>query len=760
VIASLAGIPGVRTLAPRIHGAVTLVGHEGGVSTPVLGVEPARGEVWPVRQGHPLQDADDALLDAGLADQLGLVPGQKIRLWTPEGAAELRLAGTLLPRRSLTGAGGLLVVHLGAAQRLLNLPGRINSLRLVLANGAQVEQVRRRVASRLPAGLSAQAPGRQAELAHSTLRATEQGLAGLGVLALIMAAFVTLNTFLLNLGERRQQLAILTTLGATRWQILRLLLGEVVLLGFLGTLAGCAAGVGLALVLVRVLEQFLGVPLPPLQWRAGPFVLAGFLGPATALAAAVLPAWHASSQTPLAQLRPQSSGREESASLRIGWMGMVVLLVGLILALGGCRGWFPCRAGPWLLSPTIGLLLGGGVLAFPRILAPSLALLRPLPIGLESARAGQLLVRHPTRTGLTAGVLFVVLAAAIGFGHSLKGILRDLHDWYRQTIVADFLVRGSLPDTAFVLAAALPEALGEELARLEGVERVERISFLAGQGHGRDVLVLARTFAVQSLPLDLREGEAEPVRAGLLRGEVVLGAGLAEQLDLHRGDTFTLTTARGPVPLRIAGTAAEFAAGGSALYLEWQTARKLLDVPGVHAFLVSARPGEARRVGEALRGFCRSRQLQMLANADLRELIERSLAQVTGVIWALLALIFVVAALGIANTLLMNLDDQRRAFSVLRVLGMKGGQIGRVVVTQALLLAGLSIPPGVLAGLGLAYVISRSSAAWVGVPISFRVEATVVAGCCGLALGCALLVSLVQARRAARQALLSALSGG
>ena len=43
---------------------------------------------------------------------------------------------------------------------------------------------------------------------------------------LALAFFMILNTFLMNVGERRRQLAVLRAIGATRRQIIRMLLLE------------------------------------------------------------------------------------------------------------------------------------------------------------------------------------------------------------------------------------------------------------------------------------------------------------------------------------------------------------------------------------------------------------------------------------------------------------------------------------------------------------------------------------------------------
>ncbi len=71
-------------------------------------------------------------------------------------------------------------------------------------------------------------------------------------------------------------------------------------------------------------------------------------------------------------------------------------------------------------------------------------------------------------------------------------------------------------------------------------------------------------------------------------------------------------------------------------------------------------------MGTALRVFCSRERLILQSNAQLRELIDRLLQRVTGAIWALLVLVFVVASLGIINTVQMSIQEQMHTFAILR----------------------------------------------------------------------------------------------
>ena len=334
-VGSFESIHGVKETVPSIRGAASVVGlprrGSGGRSPrtpamatiPVVGVGEGLGVgVGRLLEGEPLAGNDDALVDQTLAERLKLAPGQTIEILTSTGLAPLRLAGIVSPGRSPSSnalsSGGLLVVSLPRARRLFDLPDKqVNCLGIRLEDESDSERIQSAVSRKLPPGLTVRAPGGHGSLAHSTLMAAEQGLSALGVLAVITSTFVIFNTFLLELGERRKQLALMKTLGATRWQVMGWLTGEAMLLGVAGALAGCALGTGLALLLLALMERFLGISLPPLHFAPGPYLLAGLLGPGTTLATACLPAWRAACRPALDWLLPHR-GRERGF-LPGGW---------------------------------------------------------------------------------------------------------------------------------------------------------------------------------------------------------------------------------------------------------------------------------------------------------------------------------------------------------------------------------------------------------------------------------------------------------
>lgn len=88
--------------------------------------------------------------------------------------------------------------------------------------------------------------------------------------------------------------------GEEARQVTWLLFSEAAALGVIGTAVGIPLGLAAAFVMTHLMAQLSGPVVPELQLTAGPFVLAGLLGPGVAMLATYLPAKDAGRRSPLA----------------------------------------------------------------------------------------------------------------------------------------------------------------------------------------------------------------------------------------------------------------------------------------------------------------------------------------------------------------------------------------------------------------------------------------------------------------------------
>jgi predicted permease len=121
-------------------------------------------------------------------------------------------------------------------------------------------------------------------------------LAAFSMLALVMASigiYAVMNYLVI---QRTREFGIRVSMGATRGDVLRLVLGRAAVLIGAGTCLGLAGSAGLVRLIATLL--FGTAPLDPLTFAAAPALLA-----AVAMAASYLPAWRAARVDPIVALR-------------------------------------------------------------------------------------------------------------------------------------------------------------------------------------------------------------------------------------------------------------------------------------------------------------------------------------------------------------------------------------------------------------------------------------------------------------------------
>jgi putative ABC transport system permease protein len=188
------------------------------------------------------------VLGAIAAERLGVErPGAQVyiggRWWT--------VAGILRPLELAPDLDRSVLVGFGAAARLLGEersattiyvrtdPERVPETRALLASAANPEAPEEVTVSRPSDALEARAAARTALTGL---------LLGLGGVALLVGGIGIANTMLIGVLERRSEIGLRRAVGATRGHIRLQFLGESVLVGAVGGLAGLAGGAALTAV--------------------------------------------------------------------------------------------------------------------------------------------------------------------------------------------------------------------------------------------------------------------------------------------------------------------------------------------------------------------------------------------------------------------------------------------------------------------------------------------------------------------------------
>jgi putative ABC transport system permease protein len=153
-------------------------------------------------------------------------------------------------------------------------------------------------AAMLPRQINSQSELQAASPAYETARLFSivgvgidalRGFASVLILAAGLSVFIALYS---ALEERRYELAVMRTLGASPGKLFGLLIGEAVVLSLLGVVLGLMLGHALASILGAWLERQQHYPVTGLEWRPEELWVAG-IALTVGVVAAIVPAWRA-----------------------------------------------------------------------------------------------------------------------------------------------------------------------------------------------------------------------------------------------------------------------------------------------------------------------------------------------------------------------------------------------------------------------------------------------------------------------------------
>jgi putative ABC transport system permease protein len=680
----------------------------------------------------------------------------------------MKVVGLLGPKNAANfNPMGVVFLPLATAQRVAFGAAVINRVSVVLDNTLPENVVQAKLEDAVKvAKAKVVVPAAKSQGYKETLQQAEWGLQFTFVVSLCLALFMIFNTFLMNVSERRRQLAILRAIGSTRKQVISMLLLEGFAMGVVGTIIGCAVGVGGAYGLSLAMTRIFNGASPALHITAAPFLWAAAIGPGVSLIGVFVQAYLASLITPLEGMRPVVSEGNQKVSLRY-FVGSATVFAVTALLFGACLvGVLPMG----FIIPLGVVFTLAFVLVIPIVLSRlarfAAIALRPI-LKTEGQIASRQILRRRVRTTITVGILFISVTTAVGMGSTIMNNINSINAWLDKALMGDFFIRPAGSSLAGGASSMpMPDSVRDEIRAIDGVRNIDSVRYVAttvrapgaAEKDKKDANVIIRDFTDQdSLPLDLKDGSVSEVRDGLARGEIVLSTVLANRTNTHVGDELVVKTPKGERNFRIAGTATVYAMGGTVIYMAGDRARELMSVEGADIYAVTARPASLAVVETQLGKVCDQNGVMLQSLADLRLKVQILLNGIVASLWGLMVLGFIVSAFSMANTLSMNVLEQTRELALLRVVAMTRKQVRKTILAQAAVIAFIGLATGMVGGLIGSWTSNLCSSIMSGQSVPFAFHPFLMLACAASGLTVILLAAWIPAERAARLNLLIAL---
>ena len=331
--------------------------------------------------------------------------------------------------------------------------------------------------------------------------------------------------------------------------------------------------------------------------------------------------------------------------------------------------------------------------------------------------------RHKGRTSLTLATIIFGVSGLILTGGFIEDIFHNLREatihsqlGHLQVYREGYLEHGRRDPYSYLMSdtAELTEAI-RGLPDVSDVLRRVRFSGLANNGYA-DLPVLGEGVEPDG---EARLGTLMTIIKGRqLTSEdaygILIGRGVAEAMQVNPGDYITLlanTTdgALNSLEFEVIGIFRTFARDydNRAIRIPLDAARDLIASEGVHSIVVSLNAAEETdQITGLIRQRFQSSGYEARAWYELADFYSKTVDLYDRQFLVLQSIILFMVLLGVSNSVNMAVYERIGEFGTMMALGERRVDIFALVVSENLLLGLLGASAGVLAGIGVAFLIS------------------------------------------------------
>ncbi len=769
VLADLQGIEGISQYTGILSKNVVLPESMGGSvnqltgasAVTVTGVIMESAETvrnYSLSEGRFLEAGDTfaTVIPQLLADKMDLQVGDTLSIPSSEGTADLEVVGIL----SLSAAAGLdeILVPLETAQTILNLPGKINTIDILITADADREAVVAAILARLGPNFKSGAIEVGNELS-SALAMGESMMWVFGIMALAMSAFIIFNTFRTVIAERRRDLGMLRAIGASQRTVMGLILTESLIQGMLGTALGLVCGYLLCSLLLSsmggMLASLMRVSVGTPTITTGNLIGSIVLGIGFTVGSAYFPARSAMQVTPLEAMRPTQAAVEFRQNRKRAWWGSALIVVSVVgLVLGDLK-----VSGLSSLVFLIGLILLAPVLV--KWVADGFGKVVAWIYPREGRLAQGNLSRQPSRAAVTASSMMIGLAICIMMLSMIMSVEHGFISYLDTSLGSDYLL---LPPSLVLGGGNLGanQGLIERIQATEGVDAATSLRLAASQSDGAALQLIGVDPVTypQVAGLEFSQGDEDEAFAAMAGDRAIIVNGVfAATNGVKPGDRLTLISPHGDQVYTVVGVGFDYLNAKIATgYIAQKYLEEDFNSTSDMLLLVNRKPdADAAQVKAALNTIVKDYPaFSLIDSGDFKAEQMSMFRSLMSVFYAMVFMLAIPGLIAMANTMGINVIERTREIGMLRAVGSTQQQVKNMIFAESVLLSALGTLMGIVTGLFLSYLMLKAIAVLgFETQFFFPTYAVVMSIVVGLVFG--IFAAWVPARQAAKTVIVEAL---
>lgn len=581
-------------------------------------------------------------------------------------------------------------VPLSVIQDWYNLPGKIEGVQIKAKDGSSLKTLEQKLDQFVTHydGIYMQPVVIDFETQFKSLDSFFLALYIAGCLGIALSAFIIFNSLYVSVKERKNEFAVLKTIGYTPSQIKKMVLNEVILLSAAGTAIGLVLGYGLGLGLKSLIFLIYSVYEDGSMVMAKGVILSVLAGLVVPILAAIYPIRQAGKISVVEVLKENRAQVEPKKWL--AFIGVLFIISGFFIK------------SLLLVVP----LMIGIILVFPylfRLFAFFLKKIYKVLFGFPGEMASRNLNRNIGRSSMTS----VILCLGISMIVLMSSLNSALLQTYEKVIYSSY--GGNLD----VMFHHIEKEDVEKLKNTKGVADAVTYSHQSAVWTLNDKKRKLPVYGVGAewidrFPLFTSTGAApaELVKS-LKKDEIILDKISFGAWGGKIGETITLDTLQGAKAFKVAAIVDTMKNSGYGAFMRDDNFKESFGLKYErNALIIKDKNTTPLQLRERIFGQFGERIEEMFGPEDWVAVIGATYTGSFSIINGLVVLAIIVSGIGITNTLLIGIMERIREIAMLRAVGVTRRQIIGMILLEGFGIGLAATLIGTLFGILLIYITS------------------------------------------------------
>jgi putative ABC transport system permease protein len=295
------------------------------------------------------------------------------------------------------------------------------------------------------------------------------------------------------------------------------------------------------------------------------------------------------------------------------------------------------------------------------------------------------------------GLMFVFSTA--GYIQSYRHMVDR---WMKESLNADIFVATST--TMRSTTYHFNEELGQQIAQVPGVKRLENVRFTSVPYEGDSAALIAIEMeGFMARAIDAVEGESEKtLRDRLPKGEgVLVSRNFATRWKMRVGDALTVNTPNGALKRPILGILDDYRSEKGTIFVDRALYKLYWHDNAADFFFITLNGGvdAVAAKHEIQKLTSNTVHAFVYTQVEFKKWVYGLVDQFFVLNYMQLVIAVMVSILGIVNTLMISISERKREIGIVRAIGGLRAQIRKLILLEAVAISIVGVIVGALAGM-------------------------------------------------------------